>query len=101
MKKVLWLLLLATFVACGPTTTELVPPDTTVNVDTAVSPTDELAETEETEAAADQPSAPVATNQDDFSPASNITEAAVVRVQDWHKGATDPLVVIIEYGDFQ
>lgn len=98
MKKVLWLLLLATFVACGPTTTELVPPDITDNVDTAVSPTDETAETE---AAADESSVPVATNQDDFVPASNITEASLIRVQDWQKGATDPLVVIIEYGDFQ
>lgn len=36
-----------------------------------------------------------------YSPATNVTEAAVVREQDWVRGASDPLVTVIEYGDFQ
>jgi len=31
----------------------------------------------------------------------NPTDASVVRDRDWTKGAEDPLVTIIEYGDFQ
>jgi hypothetical protein len=101
MKKVLWLLLLVTVVACGPTTTELVPPDTSAIVDTAVPATNETIETAETDAPADAATSPAAANLDDFVPASNITEASIIREQDWRKGATEPLVEIIEYGDFQ
>ena len=36
-----------------------------------------------------------------FSPATTVAEAAVVREQDQVLGAADPLVTIIEYGDFQ
>ena len=103
MKKMIWLLmLLGLLMACGPSTTELVPPETNVNVnvyvDTAAS-TDTNTETSQT---VEQPGAiPPAANLDDFVPASTAEEAAVTRTQDWRKGATDPLVVIIEYGDFQ
>ncbi|NJN53403.1 MAG: hypothetical protein HC804_00810 [Anaerolineae bacterium] len=33
--------------------------------------------------------------------AGSVAEAAQVRASDWTKGTTDPLVSIIEYGDFQ
>jgi hypothetical protein len=36
-----------------------------------------------------------------FSPATTVAEAAVVREQDQVLGAADPLVTIVEYGDFQ
>ena len=34
-------------------------------------------------------------------PATNFEEAAVLRERDWFKGAEEPVVEIIEYGDFQ
>lgn len=37
----------------------------------------------------------------DFSPATTVAEAAVVRDRDYVLGSSDPAVVIIEYGDFQ
>lgn len=36
-----------------------------------------------------------------ITPATTPEEAGIVRPQDWVKGATDPVVTIIEYGDFQ
>ena len=36
-----------------------------------------------------------------FTVSSTISEAAIVRDSDWVKGADEPLVTIIEYGDFQ
>ena len=34
-------------------------------------------------------------------PATTVEEASIVRDRDWTKGTDDPLVSIIEYGDFQ
>lgn len=34
-------------------------------------------------------------------PAKDAAEASIVRERDWKKGAEDPAVTIIEYGDFQ
>lgn len=34
-------------------------------------------------------------------PATTPAEAAIVRPQDWTLGAANPIVTIIEYGDFQ
>lgn len=34
-------------------------------------------------------------------PATTVEEASIVRDRDWVKGTDDPLVAIIEYGDFQ
>lgn len=36
-----------------------------------------------------------------FTPATNVAEAAQLRPDDHTHGATDPVVTIIEYGDFQ
>ncbi|MBK7895698.1 MAG: hypothetical protein WAS33_08205 [Candidatus Promineifilaceae bacterium] len=108
MKKLFWLLPLAMLFACGPSTPELVPPETNVNANTAVSPTNDTnntdeanGETETGEAAPPAAAPPDAANLGAFQPASSIPEAAVVRDQDWREGASDPLIVIIEYGDFQ
>ncbi|GJM42194.1 MAG: hypothetical protein DHS20C20_24760 [Ardenticatenaceae bacterium] len=99
MKKAILLLLLASLLACGPGTTDTQPANTDAEEETAVSTTEETAETND-----DTPSQPLVLlpkNFDDFSPASTVEEAAVIREQDWQKGAADPVVVIIEYGDFQ
>ena len=37
----------------------------------------------------------------DFEPAANIEEAAELRAAYYTKGAEEPIVAIIEYGDFQ
>ena len=36
-----------------------------------------------------------------ITPAETVAEAGVIRDRDWTKGAEDPLITIIEYGDFQ
>lgn len=36
-----------------------------------------------------------------FTPAANVDEAAVLRADDHTHGAAEPIVAIIEYGDFQ
>lgn len=101
MKKALWLLLLVALVACSPSTAnpQLIDPD--AEEEAAVSSADETVETAETEPAGGEAGLPMAANLADFEPATTVEEAAVVREQDWRKGAADPLVVIIEYGDFQ
>ncbi len=112
MKKAIWLILLAFLLACGPSATDTQTTSTTVE-DTAIATTQEIIEPEETEEIEVEvektldtsneiaQSAPAAANLDDFSPARTVAEAAVVRQQDWRNGAPDPIVVIIEYGDFQ
>jgi len=94
MKKAIWLLLLALLLGCSSTNTiNTQPADTNTEENTAVTSTEETAENVNP--------APAAANLDDFVPAKTVEEAAVVREQDWRKGAADPTVVIIEYGDFQ
>ena len=36
-----------------------------------------------------------------FTPAQNVAEAAQLRADDHTEGAVEPIVTIIEYGDFQ
>ncbi len=38
---------------------------------------------------------------DPITPAQTAAEAGLIRDRDWTKGADDPLITIIEYGDFQ
>ena len=49
----------------------------------------------------DQPAVQPADITADFAPAANVAEAAQIRDLDQTKGAEDPVVTIIEYGDFQ
>ena len=102
MKRAIWLLpLLLLLLACGPTTSNLPPADAPVN--TAVpAPADSDESEPETAVATGTPSdAPPAAGQDEFVPATTAEQAAQVRPQDWFKGAEEPAVAIIEYGDFQ
>ena len=84
----------ATQVILATATTEItaVPEPTSVP---ATEPTAELTADSEETAVSDDGS-PAA-----FSPATTVAEAAVVREQDQVLGAADPLITIIEYGDFQ
>jgi hypothetical protein len=86
MRKAIWLLLFL-LVACGPTTnvsdetardTEAQPDNTEIQEDTAVSGPDL-----------------------EIPTARTIAEATLLREREWVEGAEDPIVVIIEYGDFQ
>ena len=72
--------------ACGAAAPSATPGATAVG-ETAVSPTSD------TTTAAD--TAPA----DAFG--GTLEEASIVRERDWVKGATVPVVTIIEYGDFQ
>jgi hypothetical protein len=101
MKKAIWLLLLALLLACGPSTTDSLPAVTGTEEDTAVTSTEETAEETAETTETTESTNMAATNLDDFSPAGTVAEAAVAREQDWRKGAADPDVLIIEYGDFQ
>lgn len=40
-------------------------------------------------------------SSDAITPARTAAEAGILRDRDWTKGAEDPLITIIEYGDFQ
>jgi hypothetical protein len=99
MKKAIWLLLLTTLLACGSATTEVQPTEIDLEEDTAVPNTEVTAETNDNTES--QPLVLLPDAVEDFSPAKSVAEAAVIREQDWSKGAVDPVVVIIEYGDFQ
>ena len=65
---------------------------------TAPSPVDEP-EVTETEAVVEEK--PTVNEEIAGFPATNFEEAAVLRERDWFKGAEEPVVEIIEYGDFQ
>ena len=124
MKKHLWLFLFSLMlISCGPSGGEVaveqapaataVPaPAEEIVADTAVpEPTDEpTAIPQPTSAPADEPepASETATETDnntaqlaDNFPATNFDEAAVIREGDWIRGAIEPVITIIEYGDFQ
>ena len=107
MKRILLLLLVGVlFAACAPASsseTTVSIPDEPERPETAV-----VEETEDVESA-NEPSDVTESEGDaliDASdienfPATNIAEASIVRERDWKLGSDDPLVTIIEYGDFQ
>lgn len=102
MKRAFWLLpLLLLLLACGPSTPTFPSADAPVN--TAVPAPADSDESEPETAVASGPTsdAPPAAGQAEFVPATTAEEAAQVRPQDWFKGAEEPAVAIIEYGDFQ
>ena len=73
----------------------------------AAEPTEAVAEAEptDTETAESEEESEAETDtavaNADFQPAQNFTEAAQLRAADYTKGAEEPIVAIIEYGDFQ
>jgi hypothetical protein len=82
---ILSLLGLLLLVACGPSSATTDP--TTSEAPTAVPP--------------QAPTLPAAQPAEAGFPATTPEEAGVVRQRDWTKGAAEPVVTIIEYGDFQ
>ena len=97
MKKILLLLVLLLAVACGGPEAPAAESTDAEESETAVSTTDTAAEDTAPEDAANASSPATA----DFTPASTPAEAGAVRDFDHIKGATDPAVTIIEYGDYQ
>ncbi len=90
MRKLLLLPLLMLLVACGA-------PAAPVTLD---QPAEEDAEpTAVSEAASESQAATV--SADPITPAKTAAEAGAIRDRDWTKGADDPLITIVEYGDFQ
>ncbi|HID52453.1 MAG TPA: hypothetical protein EYP41_10485 [Anaerolineae bacterium] len=98
MKKMLFFVfLIMLLAACGGGTAEL--PTSEPQAPAANPTADEATDTAETEA---EPVAVEPQPETDASfPAANVAGAAVVREQDWVKGAEEPIITIIEYGDFQ
>jgi len=88
--------------ACGSTSTEtaVTEPEEVAKPETAVVEEEPAAETDlESESNPD-------TQPEELAaiagfPATNVAEASIVRDRDWTLGTDDPLVTIIEYGDFQ
>jgi hypothetical protein len=68
---------------------------------TAPEPTDEPEATDEPVLEEETAATDSQSFASDFSPSTTVTEAAEIRSQDWTKGAEDPRITIIEYGDFQ
>ncbi len=105
MKKILLLLVLLLVAACGGPDAPTLEVTDFDESETAVFPpatdeTEEEVEVEEEEVVEveELPTSPIPA---DFTPASNPVEASEVRDFDHIKGATDPAVTIIEYGDYQ
>jgi cytoskeletal protein RodZ len=89
-------------VACGSTSTETavsVPEEPTNQV--ADSTEDQPVAESETETESEPGSETTEEVAISGFPATTVEEATVVRDRDWVKGTDDPLVAIIEYGDFQ
>lgn len=90
MRRLLLLPLLLLLAACGASEA----------ADTKDEPADEnAAPTVVSETVTDDQSASL--SADTITPAKTAVEAGVIRDRDWSKGPEDPLITIIEYGDFQ
>ena len=90
MRKLLLIPLLLLLVACGA-------PATSVTSD---QPAGEDAEPTTVSEAPPESQAEMVSG-DSITPAKTAAEAGVIRDRDWTKGAEDPLITIVEYGDFQ
>lgn len=92
MKNFVYMMLIGLLLAaCGQTT----EPSAVATSSSSAAPADAAASTttgEENTAVSAIPA---------ITPATSVAEASSIRPQDWVKGASDPKVVIIEYGDFQ
>jgi len=89
MRKLLLLFLLLFLVACGASE--------------ATESSGEADEGSESKAApeAKPKSQTAAVSADPIAPGETAAEAGIIRDRDWSKGAEDPMITIIEYGDFQ
>ena len=90
MRKLLLIPLLLLLVACG------------ASADPAAEdqPAEEDAEQTTVSEAAPESQAETV-SADPITPAKTAAEAGAIRDRDWTKGAEDPLITIVEYGDFQ
>jgi PBP1b-binding outer membrane lipoprotein LpoB len=103
MKRIILLLaIVLVLAACGPSvsseTAVIVPaePVQSAQTETAVPAAQPTVETE-SEPAADS----IEVAAIPGFPATTVAEASIVRDRDWTQGTADPIVAIIEYGDFQ
>jgi hypothetical protein len=90
MRKFLLLPLLLLLVACGAST-EPATEDQPAEEDAVPTTVSEAAPESQAETLSADP----------ITPAKTPAEAGVIRDRDWAKGAEDPLITIVEYGDFQ
>jgi len=90
MRKIWLVPLLLLLAACGATASPTAAPANSENF--AAETPAEAADTAVTQSS-ESPA--------EVAPSSSPAAAAVVRDQDWTKGPDDPVVSIIEYGDFQ
>lgn len=102
MKKILLLLTaLLVLAACASPETAVLPEAAVAEpvTETAVAVAEEPAETDGNTDPVEQEER----EQEETAvfPATTVAEASIVRDRDWQKGAADPAVTIIEYGDFQ
>jgi hypothetical protein len=106
MRKI-YLLLLLLLAACGPAgTPATVPQESTepaaeaeANISEPTVAATEAGDTVEEIPETSEPSDNSSVT--DFSPATTLADASIVRPTDHMLGATEPIVSIIEYGDFQ
>lgn len=96
MKRIILLFVaLVLLAACGGS----------ISTETAVDSTQPATAVSQEEAAAEPASETAALSSGAVDipnfPATTVQEASVVRDRDWTQGTDDPLVTIIEYGDFQ
>lgn len=92
MKNLVYMMLMCLLLAACSQTTE---PSAVATSSSNTAPADAAASTttgEENTAVSAIPA---------ITPATSVAEASSIRPQDWVKGANEPKVVIIEYGDFQ
>ncbi|MDX1414667.1 MAG: hypothetical protein R3293_10785 [Candidatus Promineifilaceae bacterium] len=95
MRKIWLLPFLLLLVACA--SGGGVPPESQQVAEPEDPPVAEESPTEDTA----PESAPVQALNNDISIGANAVEAGLIRDRDWTQGAEDPLITIIEYGDFQ
>ena len=105
MKRILLIILLLLLVGCGAAEQPVNDAAAVANDETMAATAVPVVTDEEMEVEAAPTEAPAEATVADGAavpaPATNPTEAAVIRDRDWVLGAEEPLISIIEYGDFQ
>ncbi len=118
MKKIVLLVLITLLVAaCGSSSSQTAITKNTAEPDlepAAQQTEPAIEQTEESETLSEPASSPevkddatepgdqtAVTSSDPLFPASNIADASIIRSTDHVVGAVEPLISIIEYGDFQ
>lgn len=96
MKKALPIIVILLFLAaCGGGAAELPVEEAQGPAATPLTEKTDASPGETSTAATPKPAAEAA------FPATNVASASVIRDRDWVKGAADPVITIVEYGDFQ